>query len=517
MTRGLSRRALAGSSLLTIMALAGLGTATGAQAQTTAVEVAIFGEPPTLDPVLYTSDSSSIITQHFYETLYTFTRNWEIAPLLASALPVASEDGKTITIALRQGVLFHDGRTMTPADVVASLARWARVSPRGKLAGAVIESIEPLGDDAVQIRMSTPFAPLLTLLATNNAAAVIMPAELNDTDEPVTEFIGTGPYRLLERRPDQFTRVVRFDDYVSPPGEPDGYAGSREAIIDEVRFVPVPNATTRLSGILSGQYAFADVLTMESYPRIEAAEGIREVITRPSWPTFMVLNTKGGQTADVRIRKAMQAAINPADMLLASFGEQMFYDVEGSIFGKDTFWHVDATEMGFNQPDPDKARALLAEAGYDGTPIRLLTSLQFDHFYKQTLVAEQNLTDVGFNVEIEVLDWASVMQKRTELDLWEGFIAHHGFIPEPSLITFISPSYAGWWDTPEKTAALAAFNAELDPAKRQQLWAEVQRLLYEQASTLVTGHFYNLAAISDRLQGYEEMPWPAFWNVSIAE
>lgn len=481
----------------------------------TAIDVALYGEPPNLDPVIFTSDSATNITQHIFETLYSFDSKWEVKPVLASALPSVTENGTVVTIPLRTDAVFHNGQPMTAEDAAASVSRWARVSPRGKLVGALATSIAAKGN-AIEIRLKQPFAPLLTLLASNTATAVVMPKSLNDSDKPIESFIGTGPYTFLERKPDQFTRVTRFDKYVSAKGAPDGYVGERKAFIDEIRFVPVPNATTRVAGVISGQYAFADTLPNESLPQLKAAKTVTPVLVKPDWMIFMVLNTRGGATANVKIRQAMQAALNVPDMLMAAFGDPALFDVDGSIYGKGAAFYDAANTKGFNQHDPKRVQQMLKDAGYKGEPIRLLTSTQFDYFYKQTLVAKENLEEAGFKVDVQVMDWASVTQKRTNAAEWEGFIAYHSFTPEPSLITFISPDYPGWWDTPEKKSALEAFNSEMDPQKRKPLWSKVQTLLYDQASTLITGHFYPLTAVSNRLQGFVSMPNAFFWNVKLA-
>lgn len=85
------------------------------------IDVATIGEPPTLDPMASTADLVGIVTQHMFETLYTFDAKWGVTPLLAADMPQISADGLTYTIPLRAGVKFHDGNPMTSADVVASL------------------------------------------------------------------------------------------------------------------------------------------------------------------------------------------------------------------------------------------------------------------------------------------------------------------------------------------------------------------------------------------------------------
>lgn len=169
------------------------------------IDVATVGEPPTLDPMASTADLVGIVTQHIFETLYTFGKDWAITPLLAADLPQISDDGLTYTIPLRTGIKFHDGSDMDSADVVASLQRWMKVATRGKQAAEVIANVEAPDAKSIKITLKTPYAPLQSLLAFNNAAAIIIPSE-NAGEDPMTKFIGTGPYMLKDRKPDQLDR-----------------------------------------------------------------------------------------------------------------------------------------------------------------------------------------------------------------------------------------------------------------------------------------------------------------------
>ena len=146
---------------------------------------------------------------------------------------------------------------MTSADVVASLERWMKIATRGKQAAQTITGVVATDDATVTITLSKPYAPLLPLLAFNNAAAIIIPAK-NASQDPLTDFIGTGPYKLAERVPDQYIQLVRFDDYTPLEGAADGYGGARNQYLDEIRFVPVPDPNTRIEGAVSGQFAYVD-------------------------------------------------------------------------------------------------------------------------------------------------------------------------------------------------------------------------------------------------------------------
>src|SRR5690606_20821604 len=129
------------------------------------------------------------------------------------------------------------------------------------------------GDHAVVIKLKSRYAPLL---ATISQAAVIIPSET--VEETLTQFIGTGPYKLKERKPDQYTQLERFDGYISPEGKPNNFAGKREAIAKELRFIPVPDANTRVEGLISGQFDFADSLPVSAYDRIETSDKAKPVI-----------------------------------------------------------------------------------------------------------------------------------------------------------------------------------------------------------------------------------------------
>jgi peptide/nickel transport system substrate-binding protein len=234
------------------------------------LDIAIIGEPQSLDPMMSTQDVVSIVTQHFVETLYTFDSSWNVAPLLAEALPEIAADGKTYRIRLRDGITFHDGSPMDSADVVASLERWKTQSTRGKGVAdriAAITAVDPL---TVEISLTEPYSPLLSLLAFSNSAAAVYPQEI--LGETLSAIVGTGPYRLVEHLPDQYIQLARFDAYVSRSEPSDGTAGARAAIADELRFVPVPDPNTRVEGLLSGQFDYADGLPVEAYDRIAASD-----------------------------------------------------------------------------------------------------------------------------------------------------------------------------------------------------------------------------------------------------
>lgn len=500
-------KALAAAALVTCS----LPAMAVAQSQGGVIDVATIGEPPTLDPMASTADLVGIITQHIFETLYTFDANWSVTPLLAAELPAVSDDGLTYTITLRDGVTFHDGSALDAGDVVASLNRWSTIATRGRQAAEVITAITAVDDLTVEITLSTPYAPLTSLLSLNNAAAIIIPEEIASQD-PLADFIGTGPYKLEERRPDQYIQLVRFDDYASRDGEPNGYGGARLQYLDEIRFVPVPDPATRVEGAVAGQFAYVDSLPVEAFDRVSSGRSDAVLIEPFGWPMF-VLNTKEGANSDLAVRKAIQAALAPHDMLLAAFGSEDFFTVDGSFYPASyTWWTPSGTEPYRPNGDTEAAAALLADSSYDGSPLRILTSRQYEFHYNMAQVAEAYLEAAGFDVTLDVVEWATLTQNRADPALWDIYITHSPFLPEPSLNGLMSDTSPGWWASEAKAEVLAAFNSEADPYRRAEIWAEVQAVIYDEVPLFKVGNFNALAAQSPDLEGVTPAPWPYFWN-----
>src|SRR2546430_5032980 len=205
----------AGLAVIALAAAAAIavtpGSAFAAPPKGGAANLAMIGEPQTLDPMASTADLVGIITQHIYELLYTFDANWNVTPMLAESMPAISKDGLVYTIPLRKGVKFHNGKEMTSDDVVASLKRWMDMAPRGKAIAKEIKPLEAKGPNTVVITLNRPYAPLLAHFALPSGFAAIMAKD--SIANPLTQFVGTGPYMFKERKPDQYVQMVRIDGY----------------------------------------------------------------------------------------------------------------------------------------------------------------------------------------------------------------------------------------------------------------------------------------------------------------
>ncbi|MBE7367029.1 ABC transporter substrate-binding protein [Ramlibacter pallidus] len=516
MTRGFPlRRRTALSSLVVLgSAAAGLGPAL-AQPARSALNLAMVAEPPTLDIQSTPADLVCIIMQHVYEPLYTFDAKAALVPMLAESMPKISPDGKLYTIPLRKGVKLHNGRDLHAEDVAASLKRWMEVSPRGKSIAVQVVDVLVKGPLTVDIVMRNAYAPLLSQLAMASGMAAIMAKE--SLAQPLREYVGTGPYRFKERRPDQYVRLTRFDGYSARTEAPSGYGGKRQALVEELRFVPVPNANTRVEGALAGQFHYADLLPIEALSRLEKAKDKVVPMMTPSFGfPYLVFNTREGSMAQKSVRKAVQTALGHGEMLAAGFGDTRFFIAEGNHFPKGTPFYSTAGTENYNERDAKKAKAQAEQAGYKGETVRILTSRQYDFHYNMALIMAEQLKRAGFKAELNVVEWATLLQRRADPKLWDIYITHSGQFPEPMLSPpQLGDGAPGWWSSPAKQEALAALNQEPNPAKRGPLWGKVQQVVYDEVPYVNVGKFASLSARAPALQNYTPHTYPFFWNTSL--
>jgi|SRR5262245_8862106 len=198
-------------SLLAFLCAAGALDAQSAREQPQfggVLKVATIGEPPSLDPHSRPSVVTSTPMWHVFETLFTFDGDFNPIPLLAEGYALA-DGGRRYTITLRKGVQFHNGKELTGTDVVASLNRWG--AKLGKLLWKSVDSVDAKGSHEVVIHLKEPSEDLVRSLAVGPGGAAIYPKEVIDAagNGPLKQFIGTGPFRLVEHRPGLHVKLAR--------------------------------------------------------------------------------------------------------------------------------------------------------------------------------------------------------------------------------------------------------------------------------------------------------------------
>ena len=322
------------------------------------------------------------------------------------------DGGKLILIQLRQGVLFHNGKEMTSDDAAASLNR----CKFGARAPALFQQVERVSADREvrrSLHLKDSFAPWATLLAYANGGPTIYPKEIMETatKEPIPpkDYIGTGPYRFVEWKAGHEIILERFDKYVKRTEKADGYAGERMAYFDKIVFVPVSDPGTRVNGIKAGEYDYAERLPGDLFEGLDKDPSVRTMIRKAAGFGELFFNQKEGMMRNQKLRQAILAAINMEPALESSFGTKKLWAVNGALMSPGTKWYTKAGTEGYSQNNPTKAKALAKEAGYKGEPIRYMVTTSYSDHYAASVVLTKQLKDAGFNIDLQIYDWATLV------------------------------------------------------------------------------------------------------------
>jgi len=479
-------------------------------------KIALTGDSPNLDPHQTTDSIVMLVASHLYETLFTWDADYRAVPLLAESHAV-SKDGLLNRVTLRKGVRFHNDAEMQAADVIASIERWSQISGLGEGLLEATEEIVEVDPYTIEFRMNAPFGTFAMALSRQLQGCAIYPKSVvgasSDTD--LVEYVGTGPYSLVEWNPDQHVLMERFDGYFSPEGAPDGYAGSKAQYLDSIEFVPVPNEASRIAGMQAGDYDYVETGSPDQLPALAGSDSVVvDTLPADSWLNI-VLNLRSPVLEDLRVRRAIQTALDHEAIMLAAFGEG-FYDLTPELVPGAPTWYSDAGSEFFNQNDPAEARRLLAETAYDGSPLRIMTTQEVQQEYNATLTIQQQLKAVGFNVDLQVYDGATLSDRRDDEALWEMYTASASFRPDP-VMRNLTASATGWWENDEKDQLLAELQAESDYDTRFALWEQVQQMFYEDVPRLKIGNSLRILVRSADLRdiGPTELQ-PDFSNAWLA-
>ena len=484
--------------------------------------VALVGEPPTLDEHQTTAGVTAEVTSPIYETLFAYDNEWQPTPMLAESHTI-SEDGLTHTIALRQGVPFHNGEIMTSADVKASLDRWGQISGVGKRIYEKTTSVDATDENTITWNLTEPYGTVAIALSNNTQAASIYPKSVIDagTLEPNEAVIGTGPYKLADRRADAYIRLERFEEYAAMEGGALGYGGTKSAYADTIEFIPVPDVAARVAGLQAGDYLMhmTSAMSNDQYDVVVDYPGLVASINTPTeWPVFF-LNWQSPIMSNLAIREAVQAALDMEPMLQAAYGTADFYALDPGLMMTQTPWHTDAGSDRYNMADPELAKQKLEESGYDGTPIRFMSTQEYGYMYATSTVAVQQLEAVGFVIDHQVIDWATVVERRAKPEEWDMFVTGHGFVPDPSQISYVGQMniYPGWWDSEASLALASEMLAAGTFEERYPLWEQIQANAYTEIPAIKIGDGATLTVLSDTVKGLDAQfeRGYKYWNLWI--
>jgi peptide/nickel transport system substrate-binding protein len=486
--------------------------------------VALAGDLVSADLMWGTPTINRDLMGHVIEYLFTMSEGNEYIPDLAEVFEV-SEDGMSFTIPLRQGVPFHNGKEMTSEDVIASLGRWERMTQRGASLMETNTRLEAADDYTIELEFSEPNGGLLFGLGHYGGLAGIFPSEVvekyyneaEDEDEQITDaadVIGTGPYVHYEWIADRSVVFRRFEDYAMRDEPVDGRGGARHAYATEIEFIPVPDATTRLNGLIAGEYHISYDVAPAQFQQVESDQNLESYIIRPGSKVVAVFNKQRGPFTDVRLRQAALAASNCDEVMTGAVDDAEFYGVFASLAGPEwEFWYTEVGEEYFNQADVERARELIAETDYDGEVLRWITTRDFDYMYRSALVAQQQWGEAGLNIELVVSDWPTVITNRSDPEVYEIFSTGIGFAGDPLGTSAYTNNWPGWTPEGRITAAYEELIREADPDVRKSLWEDLQLAFYEEVPYVQFGERYTLRATRSEVNGFTNRPDFFVWNI----
>lgn len=504
-------------------------SASAAFAQET-LRLRMNGDINVMDPIATTNFTIRNASYLIYDTLFALDADYKVQPQMAEGHTV-SEDGLTYTITLRDGLLFHDGSAVTAADAVASLKRWGQVDGLGKILFSKLASIEATDDRTMHLVLSEPWGLVIEALGKiSSNVPVIVPARLAETpaSEAVKEPIGSGPYRMLvdEWVPGSIAVYEKFDGYV-PRSEPASMAaGGKIANFDRVEIVYIPDTATAIDALIAGEIDWIEEVPADMLPLFEGQDTAKAVSAKQSGNSMqLVVNHLNPPFDNDKVRQALQWAVEQKPFLQAAFGNdtERYLECAAVFFCNGPYASQANTERVLTR-DVAKAKALLEEAGYDGTPVLLphVTDIATHDAYYSVL--KPMMEEAGFVVDDQPTDWATVATRRASKAPvaeggWNVFFTGWGYIDQINPMTNVYVAGAcgdGWfgWACSEELQKLRAdFAVATDDASKMKLAEQMQVLTHDLVSYVPLGQVFPSQGLAANLEGFIESPVPFFWNV----
>src|SRR5438128_505039 len=324
--------------------------------------------------------------------------------------------------------------------------------------------------------------------------------------ETLTNHVYEGLFKLAEWKPDQYIRMVRFDEYRSRNEQPNGYGGGKTAWLDEIRWIPVPEVATRVAQVETGELEFADDLNLDAYERLKKNPNARTIISKPYYWLVAVFNKKEGLMTNAKLRQAWQAAIDIEPIMKnVAGGHAEFYRMDSSLAPVEiAAWHTKLAGLPWNEHNREKARRLLKEAGYKSEPIRFMTTQEYKWMYDFALLTKQQLEDVDFTIDLQVVDWATLVKRRNNPKEYDAFTTGIGAAYDPTHHVYLPASGPGGATDEDIGRLQAELARETDPKKRMALWEMQTRQFYEKVPVIRYGDLFGLRAMRTSMKGFNE-------------
>ncbi|MFT6452281.1 MAG: peptide/nickel transport system substrate-binding protein [Halocynthiibacter sp.] len=507
----ITRRAMLAATAATALALsAGAGIA---QTPEDVLIVGQIAEPKALDPAAVTAVNDFRILMNVYDGLVRYKDGTlEVEPALATAWEI-SEDGKTYTFTLREGVKFHDGSAFDAEAVKFNFDRMLKEDHPYHNTGpfplsfffSAVENVEVVDASTVRFTLNAPYAPFLSNLA-YPTGLIVSPAGVMDKG---AEFgrnpSGTGAFKFAEWRSNEAVVVEANADY---------WDGAPE--LKAVVFRPITDANTRTAEMLAGGI---DLMVEVPPVALSGFAGDEFTVHEQAGPHvwFLILNAKEGPFADKRVRQAANYAINKG-ALVNDVLEGTAAVAAGPTPPAFAWAYNEALEP--YPYDPAKAKALLAEAGAEGAELTFYVteggSGMLDPIAMGTAI-QADLQAVGLKVKIETYEWNTFLgnvnpglEGKADMAEMAWMTNDPDTLPFLALRTDAWPDKggfnSGYYSNPKVDTLLEAARAATDQAERAKLYKEMQVIVQEDAPWVFVANWKQNAVVSDRVADFALQP-----------
>jgi peptide/nickel transport system substrate-binding protein len=499
-----------------------------ASAQTT-LRVVMHSDLKIIDPIWTTA---YIVRNHgylVYDTLLAMDAKGDIKPQMLDRYEV-SKDQLTYTMTLREGLLWHDGKPVTAEDCVASIKRWAAKDSMGQKMMTFVKGMEPVNAKTFKIVLNEPTGLVLGALGKPSSnVPFMMPKRVAETDPntQISDPTGSGPFvfKKDEWKPGDKAVYVKFDKYKPRSEAPSALAGGKVVKVDRVEWKAIPDHQTAINALLAGEVDMLESPPHDLYPVLKQDANVRLWNGNPLGNQYTFrFNTLHKPFDNPKVRQAVFYAFNQEDFLKGVIGDPQYYKTCQSFFPCGSPMYSTKGMDGLLKSDFKKAGELLKEAGYDGTPIVLMHSTDLAVLTNLAPVAKSLLEKAGFKVDMQSMDWQTLVARRAKKDPpasggWHAFLTSwvSADILNPVMMGFLNASCEkamfGWPCDKDIEGLRDAFARETSLAKQKQIAEQVQVRATQFPTHVPLGQWYGAAALRKNVSGNVEAPATVFWNI----
>ena len=490
------------------------------------LRIASVGSVQSFDPLWTTASGTANVSSTILEGLLAYNEDSSTGKLLLESW-TTSDDGLTWAFTIRDGVTFHNGEPLTTAQVVGTLNRQ---KDRGTILSLVWENfgleafedfVQVVDDRTFTLNFREQTGLALDAIGPQGFAPLIVTEswyKLPATNSAPGQPIGTGPYRFESWSPGDRWSGVRYDDYSPSPDPTNGEAGKHEAFFDRFEYIEISDQTTRVAALQTGEVDLVQEFSQDLLPRLTNDPNI-QIIGSPPFRLMGEFNFQIPPWNDPEhgrsLRQAVVMAYDNEKALLAAAGTQDRINLCPSLLQCGTVWETSAgSENRYNAKRVEDARKIVADSGYAGYTIRVMDPVDRQPAHGAAQVTKEVLEDIGFKVDLRVMDWATMVQDRATVDRWELFHTWSGSSLRIGPIGHLRSGdliYKKWFNQytdvdGTQRRLFGEMARETDPARIVELMDEFQEYFYLDAIFLTIGEFYNNWAARNDLRGVHGGP-----------